>query len=316
MIAYAFATQYGIIEVRGTDAGDFLQRMSTNDVSSLTVGSATSSVLTTEKGRIVDLVTIVRTSDTSWMLITSPGNDTAVYQWLRKYVIMEDIRFSIQTEHYQTVELWHSDLRKLQATLDSVFKHQNPNSTWMTVYLRLAARIPSGLGLSIAVVPADHYESYTRILQASGIKLLSEQQRTYIRIQNGIGQFPNELNENYTPLDAGLADLIHQTKGCFIGQEVLERLTVQQKARWILCILEFDSAAASDLQTDDRVFSMDNHVGQVTSVASPCPLPEGHAAQQWCALAYLSRHITQDHTLQTHRGNALYLRYTISTTVA
>src|SRR4051812_20490020 len=86
--------QYGRVEASGVDAIDLLHRMSTNDLLPLIgkPGTGAQTVLTTEKGRIIDLVTVLSHGNSA-VLITSGGREDQVIQWLDKYVIMEDAKF-------------------------------------------------------------------------------------------------------------------------------------------------------------------------------------------------------------------------------
>src|SRR5712692_7397756 len=81
----------GVLSNVGPDSIDFLQRMSTNDINQIKdSGLNCSTVLTTEKGRIVDIVDLLNTGD-SFLMLTSEGTQQRVKEWLEKYIIMENI---------------------------------------------------------------------------------------------------------------------------------------------------------------------------------------------------------------------------------
>ena len=80
----------GVIELRGEETADFLQRLSTNEMSPLREGGWVYSVLTTEKGRVVDLCAFIP-SDGAILAVTSAGRAPEVKAWLEKFIIMEDI---------------------------------------------------------------------------------------------------------------------------------------------------------------------------------------------------------------------------------
>ena len=48
----------GVLKVTGEDALDLINRLSTNEVEEMAAGSGLSTVLTTNKGRVVDLLTM------------------------------------------------------------------------------------------------------------------------------------------------------------------------------------------------------------------------------------------------------------------
>lgn len=84
------ASYVGRLKAVGRDALDLLNRMSTNRVLSLQPGEGVPTILTTDRGRILDLIGVINTGEYI-LLITSPGNQRTVIEWLDKYTIMEDL---------------------------------------------------------------------------------------------------------------------------------------------------------------------------------------------------------------------------------
>ncbi|MGA2622641.1 MAG: hypothetical protein ABSF91_02200 [Bacteroidota bacterium] len=62
-----------MLRSKGSDCLDFLHRLSTNDMNGLNLGEHRTTVLTSEKGRIIDIVTVLKLED-SLILTTSTGN--------------------------------------------------------------------------------------------------------------------------------------------------------------------------------------------------------------------------------------------------
>src|SRR5436190_16381412 len=86
---YDASRRFGRVAAQGNDAIDLLHRMSTNDLLPLIgkEGSGAQTVLTTEKGRIIDLITVLSHGNSA-LLITSGSHEEQVITWLDKYVIM------------------------------------------------------------------------------------------------------------------------------------------------------------------------------------------------------------------------------------
>ena len=66
------ASYTGRIKATGADALDLLHRLSTNDVVSLQPGQGAPTVLTTDRGRILDLLTVFNLGDHVLMLTSPP----------------------------------------------------------------------------------------------------------------------------------------------------------------------------------------------------------------------------------------------------
>lgn len=79
----------GRLWARGRDVLDLLNRLSTNKVDSLRVGEGARTVLTTAKGRIVDVIGVGALRD-GYVILTGPGRAQRVAQWIDDYTFMED----------------------------------------------------------------------------------------------------------------------------------------------------------------------------------------------------------------------------------
>ena len=80
----------GRIRATGEDVLDLLNRISTNEVVSLQPGQGAPTVLTTDRGRILDLITVLNLED-HVLLLTSPQTRDEVIQWIDKYTIVENV---------------------------------------------------------------------------------------------------------------------------------------------------------------------------------------------------------------------------------
>ena len=91
-----------------------------------------------------------------------------------------------------------------------------------------------------------------------------------IRIERGVPRFLADMNEDIIPLEAGIEDrAISFTKGCYVGQEVIVRVThrgggrvAKKLVRWVA-----DESAEIVPLPDSRLFSFDKDIGRVTSAA-------------------------------------------------
>jgi folate-binding protein YgfZ len=91
-----------------------------------------------------------------------------------------------------------------------------------------------------------------------------------IRIERGVPRFLADMNEDTIPLEAGIEDrAISFTKGCYVGQEVIVRVThrgggrvAKKLVRWVA-----DPSAEIVPLPDAKIASFDKDVGRVTSAA-------------------------------------------------
>lgn len=265
----------GRVRASGPDAIDLLHRMSTNDLTPLIghSGNGAQTVLTTEKGRIVDLLNVLSTNDGA-LLVTGSGREDAVVQWLDKYVIMEDAKFTnVSAEISHFLVFGPSALGVLASATDvDLLGLANFGSTeieigGVPVRIQRGHRIiESGFSIFCDVASHDAVLSALReLVTSSGGSVLDAETYETIRIEAGIPSVPNELNEKHNPLETTLVQAISWTKGCYIGQEVIARLDTYDKVQRHLMGIRFDDAVTTSvpfpLQANDAT-----EIGEVTSL--------------------------------------------------
>ena len=91
-----------------------------------------------------------------------------------------------------------------------------------------------------------------------------------IRIERGVPRFLADMNEDTIPLEAGIEDrAISFIKGCYVGQEIIVRVThrgggrvAKKLVRWIA-----DASAQIVPLPESKILSSDREIGRVTSAA-------------------------------------------------
>ena len=79
----------GKIDVRGADAGELLDRLYTNLMSGLKVGSARYGVMCGVDGMVIDDGTVIRLADERFLLTTTTGNAARILDWMEEWVQTE-----------------------------------------------------------------------------------------------------------------------------------------------------------------------------------------------------------------------------------
>ncbi len=265
----------GRLRATGDDALDLLNRLSTNGIINLAPGQGAPTILTTDRGRILDLLGVVNTGDHT-LLITSPGCQQAVIDWLDKYTIMEDLEvedISDETAMF-TVCGPHS-----AETLVKVARQETGSMELeaMSPYAILESAIGGhdalvirrDLGNLVAfdvVAAAGSAVEVWDALTAAGATPVGTDAFNAALVSHGVPRHGREMGDAYNPLEAGLIGSVDFAKGCYIGQEVIARLDTYQKVQRYLVRLRFSEEAqveeGAGLQLDGL------RVGQVTSLAA------------------------------------------------
>jgi len=260
---------FGRIEVGGKDRLDLLHRLSTNALAALAPDDTASTVFVTDKGRVIDRVTVCARRD-RLILITSPGRELFLMQWIDKYTITEDITFRIITD--ETVMASLIGARMISSFLEErarrpVSEGQKENDASGLTGFLLARRGESAPALADVIAPKGLSGELAAIVGGlPGARWIGETAYDGFRIASGMPASPGELNEWYNPLECGLRGSISFSKGCYIGQEVIARLDTYGKTRRQLALV----ASAEPLSVRLPVPLMRNGVeaGTLTSLTN------------------------------------------------
>src|SRR6478609_7084891 len=91
-----------------------------------------------------------------------------------------------------------------------------------------------------------------------------------LRIERGVPRFLADMTDETIPLEAGIEDrAISFTKGCYVGQEIIVRVTHRGGGRVAKKLVQWiaDESAEIVPLPEARIFSFDKDVGRVTSSA-------------------------------------------------
>ncbi|MDW8225707.1 MAG: glycine cleavage T C-terminal barrel domain-containing protein [Bacteroidota bacterium] len=279
-----FAVSADRIELAGTEALDFLHRMSTAELATLPVGEGQATVFTTEKGRIKDVAFVFHRELQAVEVFCSEGVGLSLLQWLRRFLFTEDVRlYPPQRWTGAAIHGFHSD-----AALQQLGLVPPTGRGWGSGYATAVRgvpircfRVPPFMGAAayfLLVPEVQAAECEQLLLTAIGRPLAPEQAEVF-RIFAAQGRYGAEWSEEYNPLEAGLAQLVSTSKGCYVGQEVLARLETYSKVQRHLIRLW----SPAPVKPSQPFYVETQTVGILTSAA---PVPEQHL---WIALGYVRR---------------------------
>jgi len=272
-VALRNISHQGIIELKGNDALDLVHRIGTNDVKELPKEGVKKTIFTSEKGRFIGLSTLMN-FDNYQLLVCDRPSKLKIMSWIRKYVISDDVEVNDANTKYNLLELCGPQSESF-ATLvcGNVANDMEPN-TFRIMHteniLFFLIKLPCDRCKNKFWFLADFENSKRLIVYMKEYKsvfnfnMIGEEAYNTYRIEQGIPIAPNEINDDYNPLEAGLIDLIDFNKGCYIGQEVIARLDTYDKVQRKLVGVKF----SDQLELNNGQFILEDNgieVGKVTS---------------------------------------------------
>ena len=262
-VALLDRSAFGRLRISGADGLELLNRLSTNKLTDIEPGHGAATVLTTNKGRVIDLLGIANLGD-ELLVIISPGTQERVTEWIDLYTFGEDIAVEDATESAAMLTVMGSDAAALlgpaAAGLDLFDSAELDLNGERVTLVRTDALGIAGYDV---VAPAERAAGVWTALVDRGAVPMGEQAAETIRVEQGVPSYGRELGEEYNPLEAGLLPYVSFDKGCYIGQEVVVRLNTYLKVQKRLMGVALDGErfeAGSRLEADGK------DVGFLTSV--------------------------------------------------
>jgi glycine cleavage system T protein len=273
----------------------FLHRIVSNDVKGLVPGQGTYATLLSAQGRILADLRIYLDEDRIWVDTDGDLVEKAI-STLRRYIIGD--RVQIEPSEHLALALQGPAARGAMVGLlqgaDSVAEE-----------MAHRAITYEGRPGRIVRLSSTGEEGYEVWLEADGLRsfwsaLLNQpavapvvpcgtEALESLRIEAGIPRYGPDLGEDTLPLEAGLLNALSFNKGCYIGQEIVERARSRGHVNWKLLGLRFDPAAAVP-NPGDALSKEAKTVGEITSA---CYSP---ALARPIALAYVRREVAEPGT--------------------
>lgn len=262
-----------VIEVVGSDRTRWLNSMITNDVSSLAVGPANSgryAALLSPKGRIIADLQVLERGDAYWLDVDAAAA-VLVLETLGRYIVADDVELADRSADFDRLGVEGPALfdvvgamaRGLELLEPDACTEVDLDGNAVTVArfgwsgeAALQFFAPAGTGGTLA-------ERLFGAGTAAGLVEASSEVLETLRIEAGIPRFGAELDESVLPAEVGLERAISIDKGCYMGQEVVERMRSQGQASHRLVGLV--AAGEESFVPGEALSSGGKSVGEVTS---------------------------------------------------
>jgi glycine cleavage system T protein len=280
--------------VKGEDRISFLQGMLTNDIQALQPGQGAYTLLLNAYGHILGDLRVYCLED-RFLVDTDADLRDKTMKILNQYFLMDQVGLeplglvTLAFQGPRARPLLEKSLH-IDLPLMSEFDH------FATNYAGLPARV-----VRASSTGEEGYEVWVAAKGMMGIwGAACGQAPTYdmlscgtealesLRIEAGIPRYGMELDEDTLPLEAGLTNAISFTKGCYLGQEVVERTRSRGHINWKLVGLFVDVTTAPPV--GEKLHSQGKEIGEITS---SCVSP---SLVRTIALAYVRREVSEPGT--------------------
>lgn len=250
-------------QLTGNDRVRYLNGQVTNDVRRATAQAAVYACVTDHKGKIFGDIYVRSTVDCERLLLDAePVLRESLGARLERYIVADDVECEDVTDGWRLVHAFGAEG---------------------------GGAMEGGLAVErYGVAGLDFWLRVGEVWNGLPELQLTDEEVEIWRVVHGIPKFPNELNEEGFPPEAGLeVKAIDYSKGCYIGQEIISRMRTTGKmprtlVRW------HGEEETDGIAVGELIYGLDDAerkkpLGSVTSVARH---PE---SRRICGLAYVKQ---------------------------
>ena len=257
----------GKVRATGSDRLRFIGGMVTNRVEGLEAGVGNHASLTDAKGHtLLDLW--VHHREAFLMLETDPGLQEKLCTSLDKYLIADNVVLTDVTDEWAILGIQgpgSGDLldRVIGESGKGLAEHHHRKVDIDGMQAILTARSFTGEPGFDLWVDVDKSQAFWEALIQAGGQPVGTEALELLRVEAGLPHYGKDVDEQVTPLEAGLSDTVDFEKGCYIGQETIAKMHYRGKPRRYLVGLQVDGERVPEEGDMAQVDEKD--VGYVTS---------------------------------------------------
>lgn len=217
--------------IEGDEALQLIQKISSNDASKLTIGKAQYSCMPNNSGGIVDDLIIYRIKENTYLLVVNASNIEKDWNWIESQNTFKASMRNL-SDDYALLAIQGPKAIESMQSLTSIDLAEIPYYSFKIgdfaglehVIISATGYTGSG-GFEIYCKSSEVQTLWAKVLDAGktyGIKPIGLAARDTLRLEMGYCLYGNDINDNTSPIEAGLGWITKFTKP-FVNSETLEQ---------------------------------------------------------------------------------------------
>jgi aminomethyltransferase len=258
--------------------------MSTNHITGMQSGDGLYAFFLNAQGRILADACIYDLGE-AFLLDTEPEVAQKLLDHLDKYIIADDVTLESQTDGWAAIGLEGPKSLEHAAAL-GIPVPEKPYG-WLAYGAGFVARVASAAPHALRLfVPAEGRAELIGKLESAAIPAATAEDARVVRLENGIPRYGEDISERYLVHETQALHGVHSNKGCYLGQEIVERVRSRGQVHRLLSSVRIKTK--QPLPPGAKLKAGDAAAAEITSSAySP-------ALQEVVALAYVRAEALQN----------------------
>jgi folate-binding protein YgfZ len=262
------------VSFTGPDRARYLNAILTNNIKDLSPGRGVVSLFLSPQGHIQAEIETYAEADRLFCVSFAMIRESLVPA-LDKYIIMDDVTLTDETTRYGTLALEGPRAAAAARELSGVDMEELLELGWQdsvagAIPCRVIRRSPCGAPSAEFLVEQTHlavlWERLLELAKKHGGGAVGYTAMNALRLEQGTPWFGYDFGAKQIPHEAGLQDShISYTKGCYTGQEIVERVRSRGQVNRVRVSLKFDAPAQPESGTP--LLAEGKEVGFITRTA-------------------------------------------------
>jgi len=253
----------GKIRVTGEDRVRLLHAMTTNNIQQLEPSGGCYAFFLNAQGRILADVNLFVLPDYI-LLDTEPDTRQRVMEHLDKFIIADDVTLEDISDQMATIAIGGRKSDDVLRGLGAPVSRAECGIAEWGVRLVACVNNIGGAGMFV-FLPASEKQQFIAELEQTGVVAADRESFDLVRLEHHRPRYGVDFGENWIPQETQQMQAVHFAKGCYLGQEIVERVRARSHLNKMLVPLEIDLEHAPAPQT--RIYADGKDAGYITSAA-------------------------------------------------
>jgi aminomethyltransferase len=284
--AWLDVSSRGRIAALGEDRARLLHAMTSNHIQQLTPGQGCYVFFLNAQGRILGDASILCRPD-HFLIDTEPEIREKLFQHLDKYIIADDVTLEDRTGDTFEIAVEGPKADAILAAIGAPLPDAEYAQLGWNELLVANLTLTGAPGFRF-LGPSSAKDALLASLEAAGTVAGTPEEFRSTRLEHGKARYGEEITERYLPQETGQMHAVHFTKGCYIGQEIVERIRSRAQVHRHLMRVEIDAREPPPAGT--KFTSDGKDAGEIVSAAF------APALQKTAAMAYMKTDFARPET--------------------
>ena len=212
----------GRIRVEGDDRARLLHAMTTNHVQQMKPGDGLYAFFLNPQGRILADVCIFCFED-HYLLDTEPATRQTIYDHLDHFIIADDVTLTDVTAQTFCFGIEGPKATEVAGRAGILAPHHRFSHARAGEYTVASLSSTGSQGVRL-FGSAAHKNEAIRLIEGAGAIFASEADAEAARVENFVPRYGCDITDSTLPQETQQVHALHFQKGCYIGQEIVERI--------------------------------------------------------------------------------------------